>query len=661
MLTPEGLPADDLDPIMLLNIWGLTLKQKAGDNPEKSFIFAGMGKPTFPLSLFTVELELKYWQAWEHLLKQAKTAPQMITESLAIDYGDGRGDIEPRSVMAHAMTNWYKTPIAADNILFTVGGAGAIRVIFETFNRMFKDTPRYRVITPFPYYPLYADNQHQLHPVDVMSEPGYQLTAKALEKSIEAAIELARKDNSPPRVLLLCNPNNPLGTVISEEEWKKIVTVLKKYSDLKLVIDEAYAEMYWGEKSIPSILKIAPELQKRVTILRSATKALSAAGERMAMLMAFDSELMSLYRVRNISTIGHAPRSAQLVYAYTMQQFGEHDKKELKDHYLPKLNYVFERLHNMGAAMPDADYKAEGSFYALGDFSDMFGEDIPKEAESALGKGGTIQTDEELIYSLLFKESLMVAAGSYFGMSSNKGFIRITCSGTGQELCDMMNRLEHCLLHARQKKAAQLINAIHSELKWVNDSDTQKSLTNELNKVLQNEGSCLELKAQNRTLTTLLNSIKTITAPEHKVTEALLEKTFFKTEKPKLKPELRDLQQEWYSFVNETFSDDPLKTQFMNLSEEEKNSYKPWLLHLSRLSDSAGSSDQYQTEDNVSGTTIICGILAFVVPILPLIAPFSFIMTSIAVSLAIAAVFLTYQVAVLVDTYHSVWNPDLGF
>ena len=553
LTTPDGFFWDGTCKIVLLNGWAKKLEAERRGTSEKPFIFAGMGKPTFRVNPHLVEMHIKYWKAIETSIQQSSNPAYKEEEkSLAIDYGDSSGDSAPRTMMAKAMSAWYNSTITADNILFTVGGAGALRLIFESFNLLYAPhDQRYRVITPFPHYTLYATNpKHILHPVDVMKEPGYRLTAKALEESIQSAYNLAKNDNCFPKAILICNPSNPLGTVITEDEWKDLAGVMRKYPDLHIVIDEAYAEMYWLDGKIPTVLNAASDLMERLIILRSATKALSAAGERLAMLMTFSPDLMKLFREKNISCILHAPRSAQLAYAYAMENFDEKEKAALKDYYLPKQKYIEKRVKEMGAAMPDASYQIDGTFYVLCDLQDIFGEEIPKEAQRALGKRtGKIQTSEELIYSLLFKESLMVAAGSYFGLPENRGIIRITCSGNERELKDMMDRLENCLFQARKRKAEMRTELSSREI----DYSEERKITE--SRPVEKEN------AQ--------------TIPEEKPEEQPKEEQG--------SPSIINLLEEWRKFVEDQFSSGPLKDSFLSLKDVDKMSFKPWVEHLNTL------------------------------------------------------------------------------
>ena len=511
MLTPNGQSANKIEKVMLLSMWANSLVQElATQNNQlsKKIILAGIGKPTYPINAQTIAVNLAYWKKLDAVTKEWFLTPESLTESVAIDYGDPRGDIAATSLMADAMSTWYETEIKEDNILFTVGGIGALHVVFETLNSHYEDTPGYRVITPFPYYSAYTNNtKHRLHPIDVMSEPGYKLTAKKMKESIDDAYKLAAVDKGWPKAILVCNPSNPLGTIIEEEEMRKIIECLRSYPDLHIIFDEAYAEMSYEQ--MPSFLKIAPDLKNRTVILRSATKALSAAGERMAILLAFDQVLMTEMLNKNIRHFLHAPRAAQIAYAQTMASFDEVERTNLITFYKKKVDYVIHRLHEMGASMPDPLYNVQATFYALADFSDLFGMELPAESYRALQRKGKVTTDEELAYYLLFKDRVMIAPLSYFGLPKNSGLIRITCSGSASELQQLMDRLEKSLLTAREIKKARLLENIEQELLALKNVNSMmyEELRQEVLLHSDMDDSCLNLKNTNKSLLNLESRI----------------------------------------------------------------------------------------------------------------------------------------------------------
>jgi aspartate aminotransferase/aminotransferase len=103
--------------------------------------------------------------------------------------------------------------------------------------------------------------------------------------------------------------------------------------------------------------------------------------------------------------------------------------------------------------MPDKDYKVGGTFYILADLSDLLGQPIPEAAKAALGDEKTImETDVDIVYSLLFDKKIMIAPASNFGISAEKGYVRITCSGGNEQLNELLNRIECALQEARLNK-----------------------------------------------------------------------------------------------------------------------------------------------------------------------------------------------------------------
>lgn len=452
MLTPEGQPAGTLDKITLLAMWSRYLHAQG-----RSVITSCMGKPTFALNSYAASFAARHWscvqfvaQEVHHYFRSNPDSPytrdRIVQMDGAIDYGDPQGDEGARCLMAKALTRWYHNRVAIEpnHLLFTVGGVAGIHIILDVLHER---APEGKVITPFPHYPLYATTNKsiQLHSIPVMDEPGYRLTAYALEKSIE--------HNKPNQIaaFLFCDPNNPLGTIISPEEWQAIAVVLKHHPRVPIILDEAYAEMRLDGQAHQSLLTVAPELYARIVLLRSATKGLSAAGQRMAVLATPDGTLMSELIAKNVSIYGHAPRVEQRVFAEALHHFNETDRSDLAAFYAPQVKLALRRLKAMGAMMPDPKYNVEGTFYVLADLSALLGLALPQEVAYVLGKTGYIETDEDIAYYLLFK-GVSIAPLSYFGASSHAGFMRITCSGGDSEINTLCNILETTLEMARKLK-----------------------------------------------------------------------------------------------------------------------------------------------------------------------------------------------------------------
>ena len=378
MYMPEGQAAGEMDRITLLAMWSRHLQSQG-----RTMIAACMGKPTFAMNGYAASLAAKHWsdiqflaQESHHLFRNnpdsSLTRDTLVKMGGAIDYGEPQGDRAAREVMAKALTRWYNNQITVkpQHLLFTVGGAGAIHLILEV---LYEQSPAAQIITPFPHYTLYATtNKHiQLHPIPVMEEPGYRLSAQSLEASINAL------KTHPIGAFLFCSPNNPLGTITSPDEWRAIAAILKQHPRVPIILDEAYAELCLNGEHYQSLLERAPELYSRIILLRSATKALSAAGQRMAVLVTPDSAFMAKLLAKNVSMYGHAPRSDQKIFAAALYHFSEKDRRDLAAFYAPQVTLAFSRLQAMGVMMPDSHYKVEGAFYVLANLSELFGVEIP--------------------------------------------------------------------------------------------------------------------------------------------------------------------------------------------------------------------------------------------------------------------------------------------
>lgn len=475
LLTPSGESAGNMDRTMLLSLW---TKQLALEGMSKTYA-VGMGRPTYPLDSDTAFSVSWYWfsLAMRSIvatvgLNLLKYLPVVNSQdfvgalSPAIDYGNPQGELPARTKMARALNQWYgnEVNINEKNILFTVGGAAALHIVFNIINRKM---PNGRILTQFPYYSLYqgSHRQNNLFEISVMDSSGYKLNASQLENSIQSAYRLGEKDGGFPSAFLLCDPNNPLATALNKSELEAIAEVLRKYPLLHIILDEAYAEMRLDGERI-SLLSVAPDLKNRIILMRSATKALSAAGERMAVAVVFDNKLMEELVSENVGICGHAPKSLQFAFAHAMEKLTPKKQRKLMNYYAPQISFVERRIKEIGLQMPDADYRAAGSFYALADLSDFIGTPINSACFRAIkreyvqeGEVALIETDEEIIYHLLFTYGIMVTPFSYFGMSNKLGYIRITCSAGNKELHELMDKLESALKIAKTYKSQYVAKA----------------------------------------------------------------------------------------------------------------------------------------------------------------------------------------------------------
>jgi cysteine-S-conjugate beta-lyase len=83
------------------------------------------------------------------------------------------------------------------------------------------------------------------------------------------------------RVLLLCNPHNPLGRVFRREELTRMAETCLR-NDLIIVSDEIHCDLVFGGHTHTCIATLGPEVEARTITLMSPSKTFNIAGLKMA-------------------------------------------------------------------------------------------------------------------------------------------------------------------------------------------------------------------------------------------------------------------------------------------------------------------------------------------------------------------------------------------
>ena len=132
----------------------------------------------------------------------------------------------------------------------------------------------------------------------VSAESGFQLNIAAMEKLIR---------DQRPKLIFLCNPNNPTGQYLSRKEVQAILSVSE---DCLVILDEAYIAFTENAWSSLDLIR-----EGNLIILRSMTKDYALAGLRLGYAVAAESIITVLKRVRppwNVSSVAQAAGIAAL-------------------------------------------------------------------------------------------------------------------------------------------------------------------------------------------------------------------------------------------------------------------------------------------------------------------------------------------------------------
>ncbi len=211
--------------------------------------------------------------------------PQVVLQRLAafqahnIPYGPSQGLPE----FVETLRIYYQRcgiDVAAEEIFVTTGGSEAI-----LFTLGAVCDPGDEVLVFEPFYTNYNGFASMMGvrpvPVATHAEDGYHLPER---KRIERAI------TPRTRAILLCTPNNPTGTVYTDEEMERVASICRDRG-LYLVCDEVYREFAYDGRRQRSVLTL-PGLEDRAIMVDSLSKRISLCGARLGNIVTRNRELL---------------------------------------------------------------------------------------------------------------------------------------------------------------------------------------------------------------------------------------------------------------------------------------------------------------------------------------------------------------------------------
>jgi len=171
--------------------------------------------------------------------------------------------------------------INRSNLLVCTGGSEALQM---TMASILDDGDE--IIIPEPYYPNYHTSVTltgaSIRPLTTRPEEGYRY---AIRERVEACI------NEKTRAILITNPGNPTGNVLSPEELQLMLDIAKE-NELFLICDEVYREFVYGGEPLVSALQYKG-YEENVIVIDSVSKRFSACGARIGMLISKNAAFMA--------------------------------------------------------------------------------------------------------------------------------------------------------------------------------------------------------------------------------------------------------------------------------------------------------------------------------------------------------------------------------
>ncbi len=347
----------------------------------------------------------------DHIKEAAKRA---IDDNFSF-YSPVPGYMSLRKAVSEKLLRENGVSFRPEQIVVSGGAKQALcNVILATVN------PGDEVIIPTPAWVSYVEMVKLAEGKNVLVPAGIESDFKITPSQLEAAI------TPRTRMLLLCSPSNPTGSVYTKEELAALVDVLSRYPDIIVLADEIYEHInYMGSfTSLASFEAIAD----RTVVVNGVSKAYAMTGWRIGYCAAPLAIAKACTKLQGQYTSGAssiAQKAAEAAYTGSQQCVED-------------MRLAFERRRNLvvrlAREIPGLKVnEPNGAFYLFPEVSSYFGKSCGDRK---------INDASDLAMYLLDVGHVATVSGDAF---CAPGYIRLSYATSDENIAEAMKRIAEAL------------------------------------------------------------------------------------------------------------------------------------------------------------------------------------------------------------------------
>lgn len=280
--------------------------------------------------------------------------------------------------------------------------------------------PGDEVIVPAPYWVSYPEMVKLADGTPVIVSAGIEQNFKITGAQLEAAITPKTK------MLILCSPSNPTGSVYTKEELKELTDVLVKYPEVYIVADEIYEHISYvgAHESIAQF----PEIRDRVIIVNGVSKAYAMTGWRIGYLAAAEWIVKGCNKLQGQYTSG--PCSVSQIAALEAYKGSQQAVEDMRKAFERRRNLIVQ----LAKEIPGLEVNVpEGAFYLFPKCSSYYGKSY---------NGQTIENSDDLAMYLLTEAHVATVGGSSFGSPE---CFRMSYATSDENITEAIRRIKEAL------------------------------------------------------------------------------------------------------------------------------------------------------------------------------------------------------------------------
>lgn len=281
-----------------------------------------------------------------------------------------------------------------------IASSGAKHSLSNSFAAILN--PGDEVIVPVPYWVSYTEIIKLNDGIPVLVQTKKENNFKMTKEELLNAL------TDRTRAILINTPNNPTGSIYSEEELRAIAEVAVE-KNLYVISDEIYERLTYDGKKHVSIASLGEEIKELTIVINGMSKAYAMTGWRLGYAAGSEKIIKAMASVQS-HAVSHPSSITQYASAAALNG-PQDDVHTMVEEFVKRRNYMYERLCSMEGLKC---IKPEGAFYVYVDISEYLGKELC---------GVKLQSSLEFAQILLEKGHVAVIPGAAFGTDS---FIRLS-------------------------------------------------------------------------------------------------------------------------------------------------------------------------------------------------------------------------------------------
>ena len=331
-------------------------------------------------------------------------------------YSPVPGYLSLRKAIANKLKRENNLNYSASEVIVGTGGKqGVCNTILALVN------PGDEVIIPAPYWVSYPQMVKLAGGVPVIVPAGIEQDFKVTANQLKVAI------TSKTKLIILCSPSNPTGSVYTKEELEALAKIVLEHNNLFVLSDEIYEHInYIG---CHASIAACEGMKERTIICNGVSKAYAMTGWRLGWVAAPEWIIKGLNKLQGQYTSGTSSVSQMAALAaYEGDQGCVEDFREAFQRRRDLIVSLAKEVSGLEVNVP------EGAFYLFPKCSSYFGKTDGKHV---------VNNSTDFALYLLEEGHVATVAGDAFG---SPDYFRMSYATSDDNIIEALSRIKEVLL-----------------------------------------------------------------------------------------------------------------------------------------------------------------------------------------------------------------------